>query len=76
MKVTMKYDISTIDAPQENSTFSTDIEEPVMIDMQLCIEKKQYLALKKQCSEYKTSIVNAILDLLNNDPEKLTEQYF
>ena len=76
MKVEMKYDISTIDAPQENSTITAEIEEPVIIDMKLCIEKKQYLALKKQCNEHKVSIVKAVLDLLNEDPEKLTEQYF
>ena len=76
MKINMKYAISTTDAPQEYGNIIKEIEDPVMINMELCIEKKQYLELKKQCKESKTTIVNAILDLLNGDPEKLTEQYF
>lgn len=76
MKIKMKYDISTLDAPQESGQIDTEVEEPVMINMELCIEKSQYLALKKNCVEYKTTIVQAILDLLNGDPEELTEQYF
>jgi len=76
MTAKMKYEISTNDAYQESGTIYTDIENPVLINMQLCIEKDQYLALKRQCTEYKTNIVGAIIDLLNGDPEKLTEQYF
>jgi len=76
LKVNMEYDISTPDAPQEHGIITQNIEEPVMINMTLCIEKKQYLAIKKQCLEYKTNIVSAILDLLNGNPEVLTEQYF
>lgn len=76
MDVEMKYEISTPDAYQERGTIYTDIENPVMMNMQLCIERDQYIALKRQCIEYKTSIVSAILDLINGDPERLIEQYF
>ena len=75
MVIEMKYDISTSDAFQEYGTIKTEIINPVMLNMELCIEKDQYVALKRICTEYKTNIVNAIIDLLNDDPEKLIEQY-
>lgn len=55
---------------------TTDFKKPVFLNIQLCLEKEQFEKIKLECTEYKTTIVKAIQDLLENDPEKLTEQYF
>lgn len=75
MNVKMNYNISTPDGERIRGTIQTEMEEPVFINMELCIEKAQYVALKELCAEYKCEIGSAIFDLLNGDPEKIVEQY-
>ena len=55
---------------------TTEFKNPVFLNLQLCLEKEQYEKLFEECNEYKTSIPKAIQDLIEESPEKLTEQYF
>lgn len=58
----------------EEST--TEFQNPIFLNLQICLEKEQYEKLEKECKEYKTSIPKAVQDLIEESPEKLTEQYF
>ena len=77
MKTICQWEYTEIDGKKiESGKVYTEYEDPIFLNMQFCMERDQFEALRKNCKEYKTSIIKAIQDILEYDPEKLIEQYF
>lgn len=70
MKVKLHYQINEIDGTKiEGKYIETEFDDPIFLNMQFCIERKQYDELSQLCKEYKYYSIHEVLQQILNEAE-------
>ena len=65
MRIKLQYVIDEMNGFEADPQFiETEMDDPIFLNMQFCIEREQYYKILEVCSENKTNIHRAISDLL------------
>lgn len=78
MKIKLQNEINLMDGSEPTKYYvESEMEDPVFLNMQFCIEREHFIKLLEVCSEYKlTGIHEAIDDILQNpNPNTIINQY-
>ncbi len=73
MKIKLQHEINLMDGSEPTRNYvETEMEDPVFLNMQFCIEREHFEKLLEVCSEYKLNGIHQAIDDILQDPNPYT----
>lgn len=72
MKVTLHYQINEMDGKKIDGKYhhiEAEMDDPIFLNMQFCMEREKYLQLCKLCKEYKLLNIHYALQTILEESE-------